>query len=341
MINGSFRPWGSPEWLLGMPSLKKKRWCLIGAIGTQERCQAIAAHRGSSYELDRAVYFDISDDPSPFAEQSASMRAKNKAALLGLLPNSNLDIYAIGLDEPIITVQKVIFGILSSASPVSVLLDVSCFPERFFFPILRWLVESANVQDLVVCCMAPAKYTPEPLAYNPKDWAQISTFVGGQSPGDEKADHMIVGAGFLPFGLPELLKKTFDNQRDIKISVILPFPAPPASVRKAWEFVRKIEEGITLTDEGRLPRIGVDDLSGCYDRIGLITRKGADTAAYAPYGPKAHSVAMCLHAIKFKSEVFYTQPAFYHPEYTTGMKFENGRPVGNVYAVRINNASLY
>ena len=43
---------------------------------------------------------------------------------------------------------------------------------------------------------------------------------------------------------------------------------------------------------------------------------------------------MCLHAVETGSEAFFTHPAYYHPEYSTGIKMNGIVPAG--YPVNID-----
>jgi hypothetical protein len=323
-----------------MESLRAEKWLLIGTISTQDRCLSILRHSGSSFNLSHAVSLEIIDDRSEFHDQSEARREANRLLWQAEVKGYSSEHHRYGLLDPLRRLQKMVAQWIAGEHKKSVILDVTCLPEKFFFPVLRWLIESPNVENLIVTCMSPERYTEHDLAYNPDDWSYIPTF--GTAPEDsaKSVKRVIVGAGFLPFSLPDWLKKDY-NDRSIQVSVLFPFPAPPANIKRSWEFVRQIELGVNLKDERQLVRIGVNDFSGCFDRIDSITRNGSIPSVFAPYGPKAHSMAMCIQAMKMNAEVFYTQPTFYHPEYTTGIKLEDGVPAGFAYAIRVNKRTLY
>lgn len=340
MINGALRPWGKPKWLLQMETLRASKWLLIGTISTQDRCLSMLRHSEHSFALCHAAFLEIVDELSEFHDESEARREKNKFLWQNAVAGYSNECHKYGLLDPLRRLQKLVDEWVSGEFKKNVILDVSCLPERFFFPILRWLLASPDVENLVVTCMWPERYTEQDLAYNAQDWAYIPTFGTPSEASAKTVKRVVVGAGFLPFSLPDWLKKDY-NDRSIEVSVLFPFPAPPTNVRRAWEFVRQIELDVNLRDERQLARVGVNDLAGCFDRIDNFTRGGSVCTVFAPYGPKAHSVAMCLQAIKMGAEVFYTQPTFYHPEYTTGIKLDEGVPDGFAYAVRINGKSLY
>lgn len=340
MINGELRPWGKPKWLLQMEALRAEKWLLIGAISTQDRCLSMLRHSANSFTLGHAAFLEIIDKKSVFHVQSDARREANRLLWQADVAGYSHERLEFELLDPLLRLKKQVGQWTAGAHKKSVILDVTCLPERFFFPMIRWLVDSVVVENLIVTCMSPERYTEEDLAYDPEDWAHIQTF-GPAAEGPEKSvKRVIVGAGFLPFSLPELLKKDY-NESGIQVSVLFPFPAPHANIKRSWEFVRKIEVDLMLKDERQLARVGANDLSGCFDRIDSITRNGSIGTVFAPYGPKAHSIAMCLQAMKMNAQVIYTQPTFYHPEYTTGIKLEDGVPAGFAYAVRVNSLLLY
>ena len=334
------RPWGKPLWLLQMEPMKVKGWFLIGAITSQERCLSMVRNQVKTFDLAHAAFLEIVDEVSVFSEQTTALRAKNRTSFQKEVKEDVRELHTFGLLEPIRRLQRLVDQWVVGEHKKNVILDVTCLPERFFFPMLRWLLASIEVENLIVTCMSPAKYTEKELAYNPQDLAHLPTFGGSVDSTPRSVKRVIVSAGFLPFGLPDLLKNNY-SAPDIELHVIFPFPSAPASVKRSWEFVRKVELDISLKDDRQLVRIGTNDLSGCFDRINAITRSGSIPTVFAPYGPKAHSVAMCLMAIQMGAEVLYTQPTFYHPEYTTGIKLEDGVPSGYAYAVRVNGQALY
>jgi hypothetical protein len=339
MINGVFRPWGKPDWLLRTIAHPPGSWLLIGTLSTQTRCLSMLIHSATSYSLAKAEFLEITDSNSPFEIESTRLRNENRAEIVRIAPNQHA-IHQFGLMDPSARLKKLALGWLGAGAN-NVILDATCMPERFLFPIMRWLVEETQVSNLIVTCMAPAKYTDQELAYDPNEWAQLPTFTDAGGSGiTQKIRRVIVGAGFMPFGLPDLLKKTYIEQ-GVKVSIIFPFPASPVNVSRAWEFVRKIEHDIPISDERQVARVGVDDLPGCFDRISAMTAEGKLKSVFAPYGPKAHSVAMALHAIKTGAEVYYTQPAYYHPHYTDGIKFDGTTPVGSAYAIRVQGREYY
>jgi hypothetical protein len=321
-----------------MPSVRANDWFLVGCVSTQDRCKSMLIHNGISLNIAKCGFVEIVDEPSIFSKQSAARRDANRTEIRQIAPPS-LEILQHGLLEPLLPLQEKIEEWIA-ASGGNVVLDVSTFPERFCFPIIRWITESPHVNNLVVTYMLAEKYTQDDLGYDSQDWGQLPTFVNSALAGQASVEHVMVGVGFLPYSLPDWLRKTYATP-NFKISLLMPFPAAPSNVNRAWEFVRRIEKDLNLKDDRQIIRIAAHDLSGAFQRIDLITRGGNAPAVFAPYGPKAHSVAMCLHALRNSSEAYFTQPTYYHPEYSTGIALDAGVPAGYSYAVRLGGQDFY
>jgi hypothetical protein len=338
MINGKLRPWGQPNWLFRMPTLKAKRWFLMGCISTQDRCQAMLLHHSKSVEISGCGFVEISDCPSSFSSDSSRRLSANRESIVKISP-AGLDIFSIGLLDPILQLMGRIKSWVEESGG-NIILDVSTLPERFCLPIIRWLSENPDVKSLVIAYMIPDMYTDEDLGYDSQEWKQIPTFVSEDERNEKGVENVIVGVGFLPYSLPHWLKNNYDR-RNLKISLLMPFPAAPSSVNRAWEFVRRIEKDMNLTDDRQIVRVAPHDLCGTFERIDKITKCGKSRAVFAPYGPKAQSVAMCLHALKHPSEIYFTQPTYYHPEYSLGMAMNDGLPSGYSYVVRLEGVDFY
>lgn len=299
---------------------------------------SVIRHDQGTLDLDSALLIEVVDEESNFSAAAQVRRDVNKAILAQLMKASRYEVHKMGLFDPVMALKQKIHA-WESRAPSDVILDVSALPKRIFFPVLRWMLSSAVVKNLVVTYMKPERYTNEALAYNAREWAQIPTFVSNNLPPEPTIDGLVVGVGFLPFGLPELLKHHY-HDLNAKINLILPFPSHPAAVQRAWEFIRQIDAETRLESE-QIQRVSADDLSGCFSRLDRVTQGGARRTIYAPYGPKPHSIAMCLQAIKTDGEVYYTQPSYYHPEYTTGVQLEQSRPAGLGYVLKWNGQNLY
>lgn len=337
MINGELRPWGSPAWIFQMPSLRPVDWFLIGSVSTQDRCKSLLLHNGKSLNIKGGAFLKIVDEPSVFSSASEARINLTQQEIQKITPRG-AEILEFRLLGSLAGIKRRL-GEWINASSGNVILDISCLPERFCLPILRWLKESPNVNNLMVTYMLPEAYTSEDLGYDAQDWGQLPTFVNADTNGPT-VENVIVGVGFLPYSLPDWLKKTYATP-NFKISLLMPFPAAPSSVNRSWEFVRRIEKDLSLRDDRQIIRVAANDLSGAFQRIENLTKGGKIHSVFAPYGPKAHSVAMALHALRHSCEVYFTQPTYYHPEYSTGIALDQGLPAGHAYAIRVSGHDYY
>jgi hypothetical protein len=82
-------------------------------------------------------------------------------------------------------------------------------------------------------------------------------------------------------------------------------------------------------------------MSAKADRIISLTRKGAETADLAPFGPKPMSLAMCIYAALTEAQVFYTQPSSYRPDYSVGISQVGGEPEIYAYWIRMSGTTTY
>ena len=109
---------------------------------------------------------------------------------------------------------------------------------------------------------------------------------------DTKFDLAIVGIGFMPLGLPILLRDKY-GQFDVKI--LFPFPPGPPSYQRTWDFIFKMNTH-TPVDSKHIHRVDPKGIFDFFDKICSITNYGEKVALFAPYGPKTMSLAMCIYA---------------------------------------------
>ncbi|MBC8432538.1 MAG: hypothetical protein H8D96_11530 [Desulfobacterales bacterium] len=226
-----------------------------------------------------------------------------------------------------------------SVSKKNVIIDISTLPKRFFFSIMRRLLETSTSDTIIATYTRPEKYdTSRPLAIDPEPWRALSGFQEAYP--EPKRKMLIVGLGYEPLGLPQILKE--GNFAGESIRLLFPFPATPAGYLRNWEFVRNLDSEVGPYQHDPV-RVNGYDLSGIFDYIRAITDHGREYAVFAPYGTKPMSLAMCLYAIynTEKAAVYYTQPLSYNPRYSTGIKMVDGIPETYAYCLRLNRRNLY
>lgn len=338
MLGSVFRPWGAAEWLF--PKLPVGEWVVVGSTSTEDRCVAVLHHLSVGAGLREARFLDIEDPPSDLTpdltRQCRERRQKNKLLFdqLGGLNRSLTDFKL--LDSPV-KIKKFVAKLIEDDIR-NVVIDITSLPKRFFFLMIKHLSSSEKIENLVVTYSTPERYFEGTLASEPQDWAVLPGFQKEEAPPTPKCIRVIVGVGFLPFRLPDLLKHDYQGA---EVTLVLPFPPGPPQFQRNWRFIHEIEKTCPLKDERQIIRIDAQDASRCFDHLCSLTKEGVEDTVLAPFGPKPHSLGMCLFAIKYNCDVYYTQPTHYHPEYSTGMKMRNGKPDTTAYAIKLNGKILY
>ncbi len=334
MINGDqFRPWGLWSWVTDNISVTK--WNLITSLSSEERCLGIAYHFMNSNCLLKELFVDITDPTSSLSDISDEKKEMYKAEISRIF-KKDINIEQMDLFISPKTLKNTVEDFISGTNG-NIALDISSFPKRFFFPIVDILTKSDKINNLVITYTIPLEYHDGNLAEEPKAWDYLPRFQNTDHPSPHVIN-AVVGVGFLPFSLPELLK---DDYSDAKVNLIFPFPPGPPNYQRTWEFVREIERFHPLENDNQIIRVNILDLPGCYQQLCTLGEKGDKYTIFAPYGPKTHSLAMCLYASKYNSDVFYTQPTFYHPDYSRGISYIQELPETYAYCVKFDGNSLY
>lgn len=323
-----FRPWGALEWALSLST--KKNWFFLGALGTEQRSIAswklLKQYGVISAEL-FAEIADVFSDKYYHRNVEALKERKDEFAQLG---GNSSSIFYFDLMSELFQINGIANKALQSES---VVLDITSFPKRFFFPILRALAKNPSVSNLLITYTSPAAYAEDaPLYEDIENWKTLPGFGGG----DSKADFWVVSVGFL---VESLRRYVGDNPQD-KMKLLIPFPAPLAALRRTWQSVADLEQG---HEDDRFDKYRVDtlDISAAFDRIASIAGKPERALAFAPFGPKPTSAAMCLYAMQKDSSVHYSQPTVYHPDYSKGIKNDSLEVAVNAYWVKHQGEFLY
>lgn len=200
-------------------------------------------------------------------------------------------------------------------TPPTVILDITSLPKRYFCFFVRKLLEMVPLDNLIVTYThAGAEgYTEED--HLAADVMSPDTFPGFAGKLHQGQMDLVVAVGFEALGLRSLI---LSLQREIHLRIILPFPAPIETVRRQWETLREIMEN----DPGNLRSANVAVIAAWDTEFvyNILDNWGTDTnLILAPFGPKTHTLAMALFAIKQDASLWYTQPKVYHPDYTRGI----------------------
>jgi hypothetical protein len=326
MLGDNFRPSGDLSWILSKIPIEK--WDIIGCISFEARFKGALKQLAESDKVGKVLYFKIIDPSSKNSKLGDDKIAENLAEFLSFSRSVN-EVKDFGLLE---ATNKIVDEIRSFVigSSKNIILDISTFPKRFFFPILKILLQNP-IKNLLVTYSTPDSYCKEELSFNPEPWANLPLFGNIKYP-EPPIDLAIVGVGFMPFGLPRLLVGKYSAT---PVKFLFPFPPGPPNYQRTWEFMRKIEKSFNLKETDKIIKLDSNNLSDAYDYIFHESDKGKKVVIFAPYGPKPISLAMCLFAIKYNSAVYYTQPHDYNPNYSSGLKNTF------CYSIILNSQLLY
>lgn len=316
-----FKPWGEFEWLISKCSIDN--YSIIACLSTEERCVETVRLCLEKSILHSAKIFEIidPDDTQIHKDERKKNFDKLDASVIKYIQKYNL------LD-PIDTILKDITAFLNISNG-NIILDISSFPKRYFFPITKHLLRSKKVDNLLITCTTPKEYTEDNLSEDPLDWSHLPTFTHDDP--EEKVETAIVGIGFMPLGLPHLLK---DKYSQLDVRFFFPFPPGPPTYQRTWKFINQMNTS-SIIDSKHIIRVDALSVPEAFDKICAITNKGSRKALLAPYGPKTMSFAMCLYACLTNSAAYYTQPTSYSPYYSKGISKCYG------YAIKLYGNLLY
>lgn len=273
-----------------------------------------------------------------------------------LIAQREADAHLLGLPRLTVTDHDLLVGVEGARSQVmslvregaadSIILDVTSLPKRFFFLLLRTLYDEQRVRNLAVTYTSPMSYPRDPDRPLSEDHSRHANLPGFLEEGNERPlSRLIVGVGFAPLGLAELLGEV-ESMEDVRLELLMPYPPGPPTSQLNWRFVQNMERAMAgLKERQRIWRVDAHDMWGAFDRIVAITESGSQRAWLAPFGPKPVSIAMALYGTLYDAPAYYCQPRRYRPDYSIGVGMATC-PDGNraeasyIYPLRLDGRSL-
>jgi hypothetical protein len=334
MNERKYRPSGPLHWLL-KHCRPQREWSILGCIGTEERSVAAYSAMQSLGNIAHTVMLRIADKHSRF-HSAIEICLQDRFLEFVSSGGKPSEIADARLFDSHAEIVAIIDGFIRNANG-SIILDITSLPKRFFFPFIRRILASAasaSIRDLVVTYTQPTSYTKEPLAEDFNDWSQLPLF-GGEYVG-AAPKMLVIAAGFESLGLQEQLK----GESDLPVKLLLPFPAPPAAFQRSWETIRRLRQQRSH-EAFQIVRASAKDCADTFDRLVSLTDRNTQRAQLAPFGPKPMSLGMCLFAVRTNSEVFYTQPAVYNPNYSIGIARRNGVVDIQAFAIRLDGIDFF
>lgn len=319
------------DWALSVA--EPRQWFFVGALGTEERSRAAWSWlKELGLEGGRTL---VQVDPINETRFSAATRqrlALRRGEFIAA-GGSEAEIAALGLFSELYEIERMARQLSQRAS--SIIFDISSLPKRFFFPLLRAFIRSQAVRDLVLTYTCPEDYQSEDkLSEGAGKWDYLPGFLGKERRGGKET--LIASVGFM---IESLQGHLSGEEAHPAVQLLIPFPAPPSAIRRSWESVFNLQ---STRDPGKFVKHRVDafDVSSAFDCICSLARD-SDTVAFAPFGPKSISAAMCIYADQENSAIHYPQPNGYHPDYSVGVAMTDGKPFVNAYWVKHEGVNLY
>lgn len=305
----------------------------------EDRCTAAPLHLSNYIGRSPKLVFRIDDLPS---RETGRVRIKtDQNEQIFLNNNFNLDDFdRVGIVAPFGPVDEALRAFLGQPDVTDIILDITSLPKKIFFYAIRLIMsDQYDLENVVVLYAKPQTYDQGALAENPEQWSALPGFrpLSRQT----SHDHLIVGVGFDPLGLPKIVDTgEFEGK---PISFLFPFPSQVDRTSKNWRFIRSI-----FPNDSNLDVISVDssNLPEIFDRLCSKGANGNTGLALAPYGPKPMSLGMAIYATIHKNKecppsVFYTQPTYYNPDYSAGILSKDGIPQIDAYCIKIQGQTLY
>lgn len=328
-------PWGRVAWLLDR--LSWPDCTIVGAIAPEERCTACYLDIAASGRPQTEFFFSI-HDPVEMVDTSAGELREQHVMVLSSAKGGDLLVH----DSLLLVDDDYIYDAAGQVSQLGerVFLDVSCMPKRYFFPLIRVLLEAGDVRDLVIGYAEPDAYGTGDLIGDPITGAPLPGF--GASYPDRDSQLLVIGAGFQTPGFENLLDVY--QSPGMRSVVLIPFPADAPRHNRIWQFSRSLEVSIP-SDDIEYMAVPVHDLGLMYLKLSQLLDNGRRPATLLPYGPKPMSVAMCLACLSIdpvdRPEVIYAQPRWYSPTYSTGIRRVGGESVTHCWPLKIAGRPTY
>lgn len=193
----NYRPWGQLKWLLD--NINIPAWDILSCVSSELRCTSVVKTVTTTNQIRSAHFLNIEDPPSRFTPTVNGLIEKNWQ-LIKDIHNGSTQEKRLLLDERhhIITTANN----LIETSKGNIILDISCLPKRFFFPILKILVHNGKVKNLVVTNSMPLRYTDSQLA---EDYQEIRALPLFNEEPFSTHDIVILSVGHISMGLPETI----------------------------------------------------------------------------------------------------------------------------------------
>lgn len=327
------KPWGLISWIL--PRLNINAWHLITSSSFEDRCLALVEWMQARNQLiSSSTLLRIANPSSDQWIKAAPTVEQNFVALTGRLASPRHNIINAGLLDspgPLLSIHS-----LNNEQAESVILDITTLPKKFFLFALKQLVNSPVVKNLVVTYARAEIYPEAALCENALPPSAMTAYGRIHSVSD--LPRMVVGVGYMPLSVEELL----DKAKHSKLDFIFPFPPASPAFRRNWALLSMLMPA-NFPRNTEIHRIHGMDAFEVFERIHAWGRQGHDLDLL-PLGPKPHSLGMGMAYMRLDghAELIYSQPQIYRHDYSSGIaRDENGQAIIYAYCLKHQGKQLF
>ena len=196
----------------------------------------------------------------------------------------------------------------------TILLDITSLPKRYFCFLLKRMMLLESYRNIIVTYTVPGPhgYAHGPLAEDPQPSDNLP---GYAAPAIYKPKALVISVGFESLSIKSLLEMYIDTKRETKF--ILPFPPGGGATRRVWDTLRRMDLQPEDINRDNIESVASWDVEEVFKTL-THWDGGSKSLVLAPFGPKPHSLAMALFALKNNVGMYYTQPKSYNPDYSRG-----------------------
>jgi len=303
-------PWGRLEEIQDL-FLQNMQLQVIGCLSTEYRCTEVPMRLGLTDGVD--VHLMVIQDPpdgSPdYSDETREKLSENESRLHDAELTFSKELTHLLATED---------GLLELIAPYEaaegsdvIVLDITSFPKRYFCFFLKRLLASERARNVVVTYTEAQEYTADHLAEDPMSSEHLPGFAAPPPP----QTTLVLSLGFEALSLAQLLE--IHGRETIDVHFFLPFPPDGVTTQRTWQTLRQVVRSQADRARGRVEVIATWDAEQVYSALARLHERGGGLLL-APFGPKPHTMAMALFAMKEDSGMYYTQPKSYNPSYSRG-----------------------
>ena len=312
--------------------LGMSEFSFIGCLSFEERCCAVPIYLFDKFRFKNINMIEVIDPSDAFPDYCE-------------LAAGRIEVYRKKLNNQIgefsVQRQDLLAGedlILSSLDSIcnggncTVILDITCFPKRFFCLFVKRLMLDKRVSNVIVTYTFPgyAGHADGHLAEDPMTCDHLPGFSAQLNPRDTT---LVISIGFENLSIASLLEVYRDKMKVVKF--IMPCPPLGNAGRRAWNTLRRMVSDDTQNlHRGNIEVISAWDTEQAYKQLNSWLQD-ATSLILAPFGPKPITLGMALFATKNDIGMYYTQPKAYNPDYSRG----SGASIG--YVLKWNSIACY